>query len=80
MKIRHLQLPSGITQGLPLLIADHWSPEQAIAVLELLDDLREQIWHHYELPLHTFLREDRVQEKNVGGASDDHPDIDAEHF
>ncbi len=66
MKIRHLQLPSGITQGIPLLIEANWSTEQAIAVVELLDDLREQIWRHYELQLHTLLREDRVQEKNVG--------------
>ncbi len=32
--------PSGITQGLTLLIDPHWSPEQALAVVELLDDLR----------------------------------------
>jgi hypothetical protein len=26
-------------------------PEQALAVIELLDDLHEVIWQHYQLPL-----------------------------
>lgn len=66
MKIRHLELPSGTEQGIPLLISEHWSAEQAVAVIELLDDLREQIWRHYELPLYTYFRENRVTEKDVG--------------
>jgi hypothetical protein len=28
-------------------IADHWSAEQALAVYELLDALREQVWEGY---------------------------------
>ena len=80
MKIRHLQLPSGITQGIPLLIEANWSTEQVVAVVELLDDLREQIWRHYELQLYTFYSENRIQEKHVGDASDDLPDIDGESF
>ena len=28
-------------------IPDHWSAEQALAVYELLDALREQVWDHY---------------------------------
>jgi hypothetical protein len=66
MKIRHLELPSGTEQGIPLLINERWSTEQAVAVVELLDDLREQIWRHYELQLYTYFREDRVTEKDVG--------------
>ena len=27
-------------------IPGHWSPEQALAVFELLDDLRDKIWAH----------------------------------
>lgn len=42
MKIHHRLLPSGITDGIPLLIEARWTPEQAVAVLELLDDLRAQ--------------------------------------
>ena len=38
MKPSHL--PSGIERGIPLFIPDNWTPEQATAVFELLDDLR----------------------------------------
>ena len=77
MKMRHLHLPSGIAQGIPLLIDAQWSPEQAMAVVELLDDLREQIWRHYELQLFLLYREDRIQENISPGnhhlESDDDP-------
>jgi hypothetical protein len=52
--------PSGLTQGVPLLIDPQWSPEQAMAVIELLDDLRDRIWAHYEVALHNSYREDRI--------------------
>lgn len=32
-------------------IPQYWTPEQAMAVFELLDDLREKIWHHYDIKL-----------------------------
>jgi hypothetical protein len=52
--------PSGLLHGLELLIDSHWSPDQALAVIELLDDLRDRICTHYELaPLDKF-REERV--------------------
>lgn len=38
MKIRDLLLPSGITEGIPRLVDAHWTSEQALAVVELLDD------------------------------------------
>lgn len=50
-------LPSGLQHGIPFIIQDNWTPEQALAVVELLDDLREMIWNHYQLPLHELLRE-----------------------
>ena len=49
MKLKHLDLPSGLQQGLPFLIQADWTPEQALAVLELLDDLREVIGRRYGL-------------------------------
>ena len=58
MKLHHP--PSGLQHGLEFLIDPHWSPEQAIAVIELLDDLRSRIWAHYELALLEHYREDRV--------------------
>ena len=50
-------LPSGIQRGLPFILPDDWTPEQALAVVELPDDLRERIWAHYEIPLHELLRD-----------------------
>ena len=52
--------PSGLSQGLPFLIPADWTPEQAQAVVELLDDLRELIWSHYQLPLHELYRQQRL--------------------
>jgi hypothetical protein len=36
-------LPSGHTRGLAFIVPEDWRPEQALAVTELLDDLREAI-------------------------------------
>ena len=44
--------PSGISQGLPFLIPADWTPEQAQAVVDLLDDLREHLWAHYQIALY----------------------------
>lgn len=52
-------LPSGLQRGIPFIIQDDWSPEQALAVVELLDDLREVIWGRYQLQLYELLREQR---------------------
>lgn len=52
-------LPSGLKRGIPFIIQDDWSPEQALAVVELLDDLREAIWNRYQLQLHEQLRDQR---------------------
>ena len=79
MKMRHLQLPSGITQGIPLLIDANWSPEQAMAVVELLDDLREQIWRHYALQLYQIYRDGRIP-KNIRSPGSHNPDSGDEPF
>ena len=39
-----------------LEIPDHWSPQVALAVFELIDDLRDQIWSRYGLAIHDELR------------------------
>ena len=51
--------PSGLSQGLPILIPADWTPEQAQAVVELLDDLRERIWAHYQIPLFDLYQQQR---------------------
>lgn len=51
--------PSGLTKGLDFLIERDWTPEQALAVVELLDDLRDRIFEHYQLPIMELMREER---------------------
>ena len=36
-----------------------WSPEQAVAVFEILDELRERIWDRYGLQIQQLLRDQR---------------------
>ena len=51
--------PSGLTKGLDFLIACDWTPEQALAVVELLDDLKDRILLHYQLPIMELMHEER---------------------
>jgi hypothetical protein len=53
---------------IPLDIPAYWTPEQAFAVVELLDDLRERIWAHYGVQLIDQYRE------QYGPTDSDHPD------
>ena len=52
---RHLQ-ELGLAKPPPTLrIAPHWTPEQALAVFETLDDLIDLIWRQYGLDIqHAF--------------------------
>ena len=52
-------LPSGLQNGIPFILPANWTPEQALAVVELLDDLREVICTHYQAPLHELWCEQR---------------------
>jgi hypothetical protein len=54
-------LPSGRTRGLSFVVPDDWTPEQALAVFELLDDLRELICARYLPDIQRVLREDHRQ-------------------
>lgn len=42
---------STLSTRFTLQLPDHWTPEQALAVYELLNDLAESIWNHYEIDL-----------------------------
>ena len=44
---------------LPFGIAADWTPEQAFAVVELLDELRELIYTHYLHQIQDQMRTDR---------------------
>lgn len=52
--------PSGLYTGLDFLIDKNWTPEQALAVFELLDDLRERIFNHYQIPIQKLLKQERA--------------------
>ena len=66
------QVMSKVSNALPLTIPldipAYWTPEQAFAVVELLDDLRERIWAHYGVQLIDQYRE------QYGPTDSDHPD------
>lgn len=49
--------PSGLNIGLEFLIDSHWTAEQALAIVELLDDLRDRVMAHYQLPIMELRRE-----------------------
>ena len=55
-----IQQPSGLNRGLPLLISAEWTPEQACAVFELLDDLRDAIWNQYAPDIQDLVRDQRA--------------------
>lgn len=48
---------SGLNNGLDLLIDKDWTPEQALAVFELLDDLRDLIFSYYQYPIQELLKD-----------------------
>jgi hypothetical protein len=45
---------------IPFAIPAYWTPEQALAVVELLDELRELIWAHYGMQLIDEVREQHL--------------------
>jgi hypothetical protein len=42
-----------------ITLPTHWSPEQAVAVFEILDELREHVWARYGLQIQQVLRDER---------------------
>ena len=65
--------PSGLQYGLAFLIAADWTPAQALAVLELLDDLRARIWQQYALQIQAQLQEQRSAVNIIGAATSTPP-------
>jgi hypothetical protein len=57
--MKNYHQPSGLNNGLDFLISTDWTPEQAWAVVELLDDLRDRIFNHYLVSVQELLREER---------------------
>ena len=65
------------TTGLPLTTAlqipTYWTPEQAFAVFQLIDDLREAIWQCYGPQIQDEYR-DQFQPTTTDGADKDQRD------
>jgi hypothetical protein len=59
MRKRNYPQPSGLQDGLDFLIDSEWTPAQAYAVFQLLDDLRDRIVAKYELAIVERIREER---------------------
>ena len=65
--------PSGLRRGLPFAVDDTWTTEQALAVMELLDDLRDRVWTHYGLRIQNLLREQRATQESSDNFDPDLP-------
>ena len=55
---------------IPFDLPAYWTPEQALAVVDLLDDMRERITAHYAFPLNVALRVSQCR-----GAPEDDDDV-----
>jgi len=44
----------------PPILPDHWTPKQALAVFELLDFIRDQLWEQYHRDIQRAMRADRA--------------------
>jgi hypothetical protein len=59
---------------IPFAIPAYWTPDQAQAVIELLDDLRERILAHYQMQLIDLYREQQgFGNGDAPGPKDDDP-------
>jgi hypothetical protein len=67
---------SGLNSGLDFLISANWTPEQAWAVVELLDDLRNRILNYYLVPIQELMREERGMTGDLQEALSNLDDLD----
>lgn len=49
-----------------LRLDKRWTPAQAMAVFELITDLRDLIWSHYDLTLQEQYQRDPLQDDDLG--------------
>ena len=57
----HVRAPhsAGLPHAVPIALPTYWTPEQAIAVFELVDDIRETSWSIYQTHLQDLTRQQR---------------------
>ena len=61
----------GLPLTIPFAIPAYWTPEQAQAVIELLDDLRERIAEHYQWQLIELYRQQHATLPDEPASSED---------
>ena len=61
--------------GTPFItLPEGWSPDQALAVFEIVDELRELLWHRYGGQIQQAMREQRSAETPTAQLDIDHGD------
>ena len=65
---------SGPPLTIPLGIPAYWTPEEALAVFELVDDLRERIWSIYQTDLQDLMSQQR-QSRSIDRVHIDEDDL-----
>ena len=65
--------PEDLPRIIPVEIPLDWSPQQALAAYEWLEQLREHIWLLYGSDIQQFLRNDRFPTGQPHGANNDPP-------
>jgi len=53
----------------------YWTPEQALAVFEILDELRDQVWGLYGPQIQQAMREERRTISPKSGGAVDQPHL-----
>lgn len=55
----------------PIELPTHWSAEQALAVFEILDELRDRVWAFYGRQIQQALRDERCDSMPTLSSGDD---------
>ena len=50
----------------PLIIPDYWTAEQALAVYDFIDTIRDEIWSRYEMQLIDIIQKEESYENEAG--------------
>lgn len=61
--------------GLPITVPTDWSPERALAVFEILDELRDRVWARYGQQIQHILREQRCTASSDASGEIDEADV-----
>jgi hypothetical protein len=61
---RHLEDSGLTTPERSLRLPSHWTPEQALAIYETLDDLIDLLWRQYGLDIQQAFKNDCAQSEH----------------